>query len=322
MISIRERIQRDRILSICRNFYKPLLNKANVVGVGMGYKQIKNFQTNQLCIHVLVKEKLLSSYIAKSEIIPNIYMGFKTDVIETGEIIQGVSNTTVPPLLVDRVRPLIAGYCIMAGGIISGTLGCIVKKRIGTRYDYYILGNNHILSDSNKLPIGAPIIQPSSDYGGDPVKDKVAELTKYIPTKVITRFHTPTNYVDCAIAKILDVNNISNTLALEGPIKGVSSAGLGDPISKVGMITGLTNGVVNSVGVTAKVKLIGSTDVALFKDITRADIRNSLGDSGALVINPRVYGVGLYFASASPMSAFYCSLIRCLHELDVTLYTG
>ena len=316
MISTREKILQDSILYICRNSYKPLLDKSNVVGVGMGYRQINGFSTNQLSIHVLVKQKLPEDYLPRKQRIPNVYKGHKTDVVEIGEITEAPTEN-LPKLLVARVRPLIGGYCIMAGGLSTGSMSCVVKKRTRTGYDYFILGNNHVLSARNRLPIGSPIIQPSTDFGGDPIRDKVAELTKYIPTKDKTRFRTPTNYVDCAIAKILDVSNISNSLALEGPIMGVASAGLGDAISKVGMVTGLTNGIVKSVGVTAEIKSADGQHVALYKGITRADIRNNGGDSGALVINPARYAVGLYFSGARVISAFFCSMARSLRELEV-----
>ena len=321
MISLRERIIMDRILSICRNFYEPLLNKSNVTGVGMGYKQVQGEYTNEFCIHVLVKKKVPLTSIPVEEVIPEFYMGHKTDVIQVGNVAEGSVEDT-KALLTDRVRPLISGYCIMAGGISTGTIGCVVKKRTKTGYDYFILGNNHILAARNRLSIGAPILQPSIDYGGDPIKDKVATLTKYIPIKDKTWYRTPINYVDCAIAKISNINNISNRLALEGPIMGVSSAGLGETVVKVGMVTGLTSGAVRTIGITTEVESSDGKHVALYKDLIRAEIKNNSGDSGALVVNSKTYAVGLFLASSEKKNAFYCSIDKCLRELDVEIYTG
>ena len=321
MINTRNRILMNSILYICRNFYEPLLNKANVVGIGLGYRQVKGFYTSQFCIHVLVNKKINSSYLPFEDRIPNVYMGYKTDVIETGEITESESQN-LSGLLVDRVRPLIGGYCIMAEGVSTGTMACVVKKRTRTGYDYFILSNNHILAGRNKLPIGAAVIQPSMEYGGDPIKDIVAELTKYIPIKDINPIYSPTNYVDCAIAKILNVNNISNKLALEGPIKGVSSIQLGEPVIKVGMKTGLTNGTVTTVGLTIKIKSNDGKHTALYKDVTRADIVTGTGDSGALVINRTNYAVGLHFAGNHKTFSIFCSIAKCLKELNVELYTG
>src|SRR5437870_529439 len=78
-----------------------------------------------------------------------------------------------------RMRPAQPGCSIgfrIAGDhfVMGGTFGALVK----TRSKVYILSNNHVLADENRLPIGSPIFQPALLDHGRIDSDQIAELTR------------------------------------------------------------------------------------------------------------------------------------------------
>lgn len=61
-----------------------LMNKPNVVGVAIGYKQINGKTTNKLCLVVMVTQKLPKSQLAPEDVIPSQVDGVCVDVQEMG----------------------------------------------------------------------------------------------------------------------------------------------------------------------------------------------------------------------------------------------
>ncbi len=60
----------------------------------------------------------------------------------------------------------------MGGGSIApvneafvGTLGCFLKRSIGGTLQIFALSNNHVLADTNRLPVGTAIVQPGPEVG-------------------------------------------------------------------------------------------------------------------------------------------------------------
>ena len=76
----------EKILDISTKYYHYLINLQSVKGVGYGFKHINGVNTFEPCIHVLVERKLQSTNLSFSNIIPKVYMGIKTDVIEVGNM--------------------------------------------------------------------------------------------------------------------------------------------------------------------------------------------------------------------------------------------
>lgn len=96
-----------------------VLKKANVNGVGLGYKN----DTKELCITVLVERK--KTNVKQEDEIPSRILGIKTDVVEIGCI--ELTNNKLPLAPDTKThRPLIGGIEITADGLEVGTLGLIV----------------------------------------------------------------------------------------------------------------------------------------------------------------------------------------------------
>ena len=280
----------DKILDACRNNSKYLMNLKNVNGLGLGYRYVNNSKTSELCLNVLVENKMDMKYLSRNNIIPSYYMGLKTDVIMFKR------PKICGEALSNKIRPVEGGYGISCNNI-SGTIGCIVTKQIGKRTLYYILSNNHVIAGKNKTPLGSIVIQPSIKNGGDLKLDKVAILNNFIPIRFKTEKETPINYVDCAIARLFNPETISDRIATVGKVKGKAKAVLNQKIKKVGKMTGKTEGEVTIIGAELLVDV--DNDIALFSDQVIAKIESLGGDSGSAVLNEANEIIGLFFAGIS-----------------------
>jgi hypothetical protein len=63
-----------------------LLSRANVVGVGIGFRRKGGRQADQVALVVMVKQKLPTSLVAPDDVIPAEIDGVPIDVQEVGEI--------------------------------------------------------------------------------------------------------------------------------------------------------------------------------------------------------------------------------------------
>src|SRR6266571_5761860 len=165
----------------------------NIVGVGIG-KKIKGGQpTATDAVRVYVNRKFPKAQIPQPQLVPAAIRGVLTDVVETGRF----RAFTMPPARTprDRFRPIRPGSSIgpppIGNMVEAGTLGAIVKSG-GAQY---ILSNNHVLANEDKLPVGTAIFQPALLDKGVQATDRVASLSKTVPLSP-----RGSNSVDCAIA--------------------------------------------------------------------------------------------------------------------------
>jgi len=231
-----------------------------------------------------VTKKLPEHKIAPEDLIPPKIEERPTDVVETG-IIRALKERT------DRWRPAPGGVSVGHQEITAGTLGCLVKK--GGKV--YILSNNHVLANSNAGKAGDQILQPGPHDGGQLTMDMVARLSEFVPIKFIldgdgckignaftaivniglraTRRKTrlaarqefPENRVDAAIAEPGNLNDVNERILEIGLLAGRREIGLGSMVKKSGRTTGVTEGIVDQVGVAVQVQYGGSR-IALFID--------------------------------------------------------
>jgi len=64
-----------------------LLKRKNVVGLGIGYKEVGGRETDQLSIVVMVRKKESPSQLDARDLIPSEIEGVPVDVKEVGEIV-------------------------------------------------------------------------------------------------------------------------------------------------------------------------------------------------------------------------------------------
>ena len=307
----------NRIRNILGSRRRQLLERANVVATGIGYKETGGAKTDRLCIICSVKEKIPMAGLSPQEIIPAAVDGTPTDVMQTG-IIRALQAPT------DRFRPAPGGVSIGHVGITAGTLGCWVTKN-GQKV---ILSNNHVLANSNAADIGDAVLQPGPFDGGSFPQDHFANLTQFVPISFqgepsgcqfanavisvfnlgcrvigsntryqVTKVQADDNRVDAAIATPLNPADIKDEVFNIGPIQGTVSGELGMAIKKSGRTTGFTTGEIQQVDVTANVQY-GAGQVAVFTDQLLAGAMSQGGDSGSAVLDDNNRLTGLLFAGS------------------------
>jgi hypothetical protein len=76
----------QRALAVKRRREKELLRKANVVAVGVGFRQRRGQPTDEVCLVVSVKVKVSAAQLKSGDLIPSSIDNVPVDVVETGEI--------------------------------------------------------------------------------------------------------------------------------------------------------------------------------------------------------------------------------------------
>lgn len=315
-----------RTLKRTRSFF---LNKANVIGVGGGMKQVGLERTNRPSIIVFVEKKIKEEDLPRSEIVPGKINGIPTDVIEIGRV----------RLLVERTakgRPARPGMSVGHYKITAGTFGALVRD-IKTG-EPLMLSNNHILANATdgkdrRAAIGDPILQPGA-YDGGTSQDKIAELLRYVPiqrsvkeadcpvamgtarvaSKLVhlvrpnyelrfMKYYRGSNIIDAAVARPVSPEVVSADIIDIGPPQGTAVAEVSQTVLKSGRSSGVTTGPVTAVDVSLQVEL-NNSEVGMFSDQVVAEMISQGGDSGSLILDERKRAVGLLFAGSEKYTVF------------------
>lgn len=288
----------------------------NLVGVGVGNKIVKGKLTNRPCVRLYVARKLDKALIAREHLLPTRIDDVETDVIETGKF------RAQAPAARNRRRPAQPGCSVGFGlpqpddgFLMAGTFGALVAR--GTTR--FILSNNHVLANENRLPIGSPIYQPGLLDHGDRATDVIAQVAQFVPLDAATA-----NHVDCAIAAVTDPSVVRpRVLAKVGKLSSDQpiDATEGMKVEKVGRGTGYTTGTVVDVSATVSLEY----DIGELKFADQILIRGDAGsfsadgDSGAIVVaTDSAQATGLLIGG-SPQFSIANHLADVLTELGVTL---
>lgn len=283
----------DRISKICCEDYSTFIDFDNVIGIASGEKIVNGVYTKKSCITVFVEKKIPLDALDASTVIPPIYKGIATDVVETGKI------TSLS--LTDRKRPAFGGYSIGVSGSTAGTIACAACSENKDSLNYYLLSNNHVLADENRASIGSVILQPGPYDGSSTGVDIIGYLEDYEPLCFITPNRKPVNYVDCAIARC-DPKNISSEIEFIGTIKGIDKATPGMIVKKTGRTSGLTSGKVLYTNASITVGYDNGESLFVNQIITSA--MSQPGDSGSLLLDEQNNAIGLLFSGSDSISVF------------------
>jgi len=77
----------EEIKALKKRYEDELLKKKNVVGLGIGYKEVDGHETGQLSLIVMVQKKEPPSQLDARDLIPSQIEGVPVDVKEVGEIV-------------------------------------------------------------------------------------------------------------------------------------------------------------------------------------------------------------------------------------------
>jgi hypothetical protein len=75
----------QRVMAIKERHLPALMRKANVIGVGIGFREQNGQLTDQLALVVNVTHKLPKSQLAPEDLVPSEIEGVPVDVREVGE---------------------------------------------------------------------------------------------------------------------------------------------------------------------------------------------------------------------------------------------
>jgi hypothetical protein len=276
----------------------------NVVGVGIGKKDIHGQETP--CLRVYVVEVIREGDLRHNPLVlPDL--GVPTDVIEVGRF----GRKGHPPKLREDTTPR-PGSPIRVKtnapnvneGFI-GTLGAVVKNGDN---DQYILSCNHILAVNGRVPKHADIV--SAEFVG-------TEQTIAKPGRFIEFQRDGNNSVDCAVAPTL-----SNTVQATFPAGfALSPGGPADPtprmnVTKFGAATERTYG--NIVDIDADLNIDYSFGTFRFDHqvIIESGKDNepfaTAGDSGSIVVDTSTNRAVAMIFAASGRFAVACPLQKVL----------
>jgi hypothetical protein len=318
-----------------------LLSMPNVVGVGVGEKSSDGRKTGEICVVIMVREKLPEAGLARDMVLPREVSGVKTDVVQVGDLHALQART-------DRWRPAPGGVSLGHYKITAGTFGAVVRDQAsGARL---ILSNNHVLANSNDAAIGDPILQPGPYDGGQLDRDRIAVLERFCPLQFNTAPPTcsiasavadfsnalaslvgskhrlqahqvnaqAANLADCAVARPDSDGLILDEIVDIGTVTGTIPATLGMLVRKSGRTTGFTTGQINVIDATVSVSY-GTGKTATFDNQLVAGPMSQGGDSGSLLVAANsLQAVGLLFAG-SDQSTIFNPIQAVLDCLQVTI---
>jgi len=298
----------------------------NTLGIGIGEKISDGKQTGILAIKLFVRMKFPKSELQTDHLLPKEINGIPTDVEEVGVFrrfrsaapIRAWAKAGTMPNPRTKIRPAQPGCSIGYQDpsnqiVMAGTFGAVVKDKNGL----YVLSNNHVLADENRLPVGAPIFQPGLLDGGNASTDQIASLTRFETLQALSP-----NTVDCAIAKVTSQAIVSKDVLHIGPPQGTETAAIDMAVHKFGRTTGYSVGQVTSIDTDVKVQYDLGTLTFTGQIIVVGNSGTSFsnaGDSGSLILERGTNkAVALLFAgSASHTIANHIDDV--LNALNVTL---
>lgn len=76
----------ERVRRIKRENENALLGKANVIGVGIGYRQRAARRTDEVALLVFVHKKVPADQLSARDLIPTEIDGIAVDVLEVGRL--------------------------------------------------------------------------------------------------------------------------------------------------------------------------------------------------------------------------------------------
>ena len=317
----------ERVREAKEAYKEEIFSMPNVVGVGIGFKNVNGEKSDQTCLKVLVRRKLPLAGLDPDSVVPKEAGGVQTDVLQVGELRAWQAPT-------ERWRPAPGGVSIGHYKITAGTFGCVVKDRnSGARL---ILSNNHVLANSNDASPGDVILQPGPADGGSEPADRIAQLERFCPIEFnteelncdvanayvslgnalaelvgskhrISAYQVnpqAVNLVDAAVARPDVDTDILDRILEIGLVSGVAPATLGMRVRKSGRTTGFTTGEITVIDTTVNVSY-GTGRVATFDNQLVSGPMSQGGDSGSLVVAADTpAAVGLLFAGSNQSTIF------------------
>lgn len=266
-----------------------LLNKRNVVAVGLGKKWAEGQETNDDALLVFVSNKEDPTRLNKKHMVPKKISGMCTDVVGRTGMIQALELT-------GRYRPVMGGASCGHIKVTAGTMGCWFKDKDG---DVVGLSNNHVLAwenlakDMSQKGGGHLVVQPGVYDDPNWRSNKIGQLKAY------KRLSKKGNFEDSAVALPNDLNLVESEIFHIGqPVGWNDAPKIGDVLQKSGRTTGYTQGKIIATDAVVNVQYSSRLGVLQFKDQILTSGMSAGGDSGSCILDMSNNVVGLLFAGS------------------------
>ena len=305
----------------------PVRRNDNVVGVGIAEKLVKGKPTGVLSVKFFVKTKFPTGAVSRGMTLPKTIDGLPVDVEESGTFRafakrrmrkRGPATDGTLPNPRIRMRPAQGGSSIgfrIPGDqfVMCGTFGAVVR----TSRRLFILSNNHVLADENRMPVGSPIYQPALMDGGRIATDQIAALTRFIKLRS-NRY----NRVDAALAEPLTRNLLDEDVLHIGAPSGTVQAAIDMMVHKFGRTTSYTSGRITSIDTDVVVEyetgeFTFENQIIIFG--SNSTMFSDSGDSGSIILQRGTNAaVGLLFGG-SPSYTIANHIANVLRSLRVRM---
>ena len=297
----------------------------NVIGVGIAEKLVDGKATGVLAVKFYVKRKFPKDAIPSGAVLPKRIDGLPTDVEEAGSFRAfrtrssrraSASDVTMPNPRA-RMRPALPGSSIgfrIAGDrmVMGGTFGALVR----TSSRVYILSNNHVLADENRLPIHSPIYQPALLDHGVMATDQIAELTRFKKLRA-----NAYNQIDAALATPLNRNLVGREVLHIGAPNGVVDAAIDMMVHKFGRTSSYSVGRIASIDTDVTVEY-ETADFSFASQIIvvgdQGEFSDS-GDSGSLILQRGTNAAVALLFGGGPSHTIANHLSKVLRSLRVRI---
>lgn len=278
------------LLEVLERNKSQLLARKGVFYVDVGYRWKDGKMTGEIAIRAHVHEKKQEEVLAAADVVPENIEGFPVDVIESNPELH--RNT--------RRNPLIGGVATRNVNLnVQGTLGAVV---FDAGFQPLALSNHHVY------------VRTRPNNG---VNDRVNQPGTTTVADTIGNVVNSNEPLDCAVA-LLNGSRPASTSILDFPggIKGVVEPAIGMRVTKSGLTTATTFGMVE--GASADEFTIVPVP-GQFQEISMP------GDSGSIWLERSSHAaVGLHYAgetSTAPQDerAFAKRISRVANTLNIRL---
>ncbi|MCK1517334.1 hypothetical protein IVB22_33490 [Bradyrhizobium sp. 190] len=254
------------------------------------------------------------------------------------------AHSSAPQAKVHRAWSLAPGSSIGHTEGFPGSIGCLVRSLEDGEDWPGLVSASHVLSKSNRAKSGDAILVPGHPDGPRISNHQCGSLARFLILPDYDQDLLESNYLCCTDAALVkferqkncrhtlpeatyvpDPKNPDKLMAVCEVIGGdVVAERLGERVYKMGRTTGLTDGILDLVGVQRQIILISGkeyvyTNVLGVRQAPGRDKPFSQpGDSGSLVYTHDGKGIGLIIGGSESIS-WLSPLDACLTELNVKL---
>ena len=271
-----------------------LLSLPGVTGVAIGLKRIGGKVTDEVVIHVYVERKLPEGELKPGDRIPPTIGGHKTDVIETGPIVE--AKALQPGAQIASTWLLGTIACFVQGTVLRHDGERLLEEPLNGKR--FLVTCAHVTNQENGC-----VYHPGLPHFG------FTDLVATVSAEVYR------GSVDAALCQLKDGWDFKNDIPEIGPIKGrltrrLTKENVRSPyrVRKFGRTTEYTESTIDAVEALVKITESGRLlhSMLMISPTTSGEPFADAGDSGSPVVNDQGELVGIVQGVAPSKQSLVC----------------